>query len=233
MINKIKPIFTRSVLLVAALLNIILITSFVSAQADSPQNIIGSEFGISPDKIPSSPEEIKSIYLTQEWSKIIASKPIIGPIHNFFLNNQLAFKILMNTNYEFSLTFLATLILWFFIAFWSSKGIRSSQLIKSDIGSFAIGLLISIILAQIGLIGIIVKGALKLILSPEAWWMRWIIAILIFAALAVLYKIVEIIEKAQEQAELSSRLKSAEQKGKQAEKFIRGAKEGIDIQDKS
>src|SRR3990167_7951978 len=101
-----------AILIITCLL-LVSITSLIHA-ADTPNagDAIGQQFGINTDQTSGLKENITNTYLKGEWGKIIASKPIIGPIHNFFVNNPKVFQVLFNEPYEFSLHFLIVFIFW-------------------------------------------------------------------------------------------------------------------------
>ncbi len=139
------------------------------------------------EKIPQSPDDVVAMgdaYLKQEWNKILANSKYTGPIHNFFLNHQLVFKILFNTNYEFSLTFICIFILWIFILVNVNK--LASPMTPSGWYAFFTGLAASLILAHVGAIHGIVTGVLSFIYAKESWWIRILWWIAVFVALIIL-----------------------------------------------
>lgn len=216
---------------ISLLLAMLLILPLAYAEIQSPEEAIANQFGIAPEKLK-NPEDLKNEYLKQEWSKIITNKPVIGSIHKFLLNNQLISKILFKIDYSFSLTFFATFILWLFFALGLSNVISSSGFIKG-LPSFVIGAGLAIILAQVGLIGYIVNFALTLIFKREAWWMRWLVGLLVIVALIVIYQFEGIIGQKLKKSKEIEEKESMKQGLREAQAFVKGAKEGQRFKEKS
>lgn len=148
--------------------------------------VLGEQFGINPDDIPTDPTEIEHRYLKQEWTEIISNSSVLGPIHRAFEKNTSIFKILFAHPYEVSLTLIGILILWFFFLFQVSKIIEGQGMLKGWQALIA-SLAFSVILAQVKLFEMITTTLLDIIFKQENWWIRSIITIAIFAGLAVLY----------------------------------------------
>ena len=159
-----KKILLLASLAIFALVIIVLLAGVynVSAVDSAVTDAIGVN-SESLDNIPRTQEEAgdkASNYLKQEWNKLLTNNKFVGPIHNWSISHPLFFQILFNEPYSFSLVFIWIVILWIFFAFNVSKVINASLNIGSLLG-IGLGIGTSIVLAHIGVIGGIVKFALK------------------------------------------------------------------------
>ena len=153
--------------------------------ASNPLSAVGDQIqGVQDkiDEIPKTPEGIADKYLKKEWDKIIIENKISGPMHKFFLNNQLFFRVFLNEDYAFTLTFLLTLIIWVFLMTLSADAIYNFGLLKR-FSSLVFGLCFSVLVAKTGIIHKAVPSLIYFISSREAWWMR---ALVWLAFLAIL-----------------------------------------------
>ena len=180
--------------------------------------------------ITNTHENIKNKYLTQAWGEMIAKNRIIGPIHSFLLKYPLPFIILFNYPYEMSLTFFCIFFLWLFIVIAVSKQISSIDIFGSLAGAF-LSVLAATILAQLGLIKLVVTSLLSLILSKEAWWVRLIISLIVIAFILALGYINNKTANARKAAKEEAKKDKQEQKIKEVESFMKGVKEGQKIAD--
>ena len=60
--------------------------------------VLGKEFNISTDKIPTTPGDIETIrdkYLKREWGNVIANNTYVGPVDAFLKENNFIFLILL------------------------------------------------------------------------------------------------------------------------------------------
>jgi len=221
----------KSLFAVFLLLFLILALSFVSfvyaaidpANSDDPLGI-----GISPDKIPQTPEDAANIsltYLQKEWTKIVAKNKYIGPMHNFFLNHQTAFIILFNEKYEFSLTFICIFVLWVFFAVLFGRLINAFGLLKMGLG-WVVGVLCSVILAQIGLTKIITTSILTLIYARDLWWMRALLWATITIVLMIVFYLDQAVSQAIEQSKKKGKEQELEEEVKSGKAFRKGVEEG-------
>lgn len=131
-------------------------------------------------KIPTSADDVRNDYLTKEWSAVIAATPFIGPVHSFFLQQTLFFKLVFNTPYEFSLTFFCIVLLWLFVAYHAAKASAASGFIPRG-GNIALGLCVTLLLAQLSLYNSLASASLSLLRSPENWVARIVISILLIS----------------------------------------------------
>ena len=194
------------------------------AQTNNPgdvSQVIGSEFNISPEEIPTDPEQIKNQYLKQEWTKIIANNSVLGPIHRKLTKASPIFTILFAHPYEISLTFLSIIILWLFVAIRSSEIIKSWGIIKSGF-SYLTGLILTIILSQIRVIELIATSVLNLIFAPENWWLRLIIGIISLGVLAAIYVLSRMLSQYLKQQKKAKTEEQTEQKLKELKGITKG-----------
>ena len=154
-----------------------ILINFASAQTSDPSDvsqIIGGEFDISPEKIPTSEEDIEKIrdnYLKKEWTNIIANNSILGPIHSSLIKMNPLFLVIFKHQYEISLTFFSIFILWILFMIGSAM-IAKSFGINSGLSAI-IGIIFAVILAQIKLIETITTFVLNLIFKQENWWISF------------------------------------------------------------
>jgi len=173
--------------------------SFASAQTQDPgdtSQVIGEEFGIDPEKIPASQEDIEKIrdeYLKKEWTEVVSKNKILGPIHNFLTKINPIFSVIFKHQYEISLTFFSIFVLW--VLFMISSTLIARSLGAKGVLSVVIGTIFTIILAQIKLIESIVIFTLDLILKQENWWIRLILTIVTLGVFLVGYILIRILAK--------------------------------------
>ena len=193
---------------------LILSAFLINVHAQSPEvsDVLKEQFNISSDKIPTDPEEIKYEFLKQKWTELIEKNKYLGPIHNFLANEktQWVFKILLAKEYELSVTFLFSLILWILIFTQSAKIIKSSAIVKKEI-AFLMGFFIAVIFAQLKIINFIVVGIVDIMLKQENWWLRLIIGIVALGLFASLYIISKMISQTLKQQHLEKVAKENEQ----------------------
>ena len=161
---------------IALLLFSIVFASFAYADEQIPSGSeqIEEQFGVNPENIPTSQEELKEKYLVKEWSSIISGLPVLGPVHNFLVDNPLLFKILFNYPYEFSATFFLIIFLWLVISFKSAKILKSSGILKG-VYPLLTAFAFTIVLAHINLFNFIASGVTTFMFARDAWWARALI----------------------------------------------------------
>lgn len=201
------------ILLFISLILLVFNISFAYSE-ENPGESIQKEIGINPENLPTSIDEIKDRYLTQQWEELIDENKYLGPIHRF-LKNFFLIKILFGDDYSISLTFLLILILWLFIGVKAGQFISASEIIKGWL-AISIGFLLSVILAQTGILKTISLFAISIIFKPENWWMRLILGAIALILFALLFYISRLIEKA-----IKEKLKKEEEsKRKQTQKEL-------------
>jgi len=230
--KKEKKILLLASLAIFALVIIVLLAGVYNVSA--VDSAVTDAIGVNPeslDNIPRTQEEAgdkASNYLRQEWNKLLTNNKLIGPIHNWSIGHPLFFQILFNEPYSFSLVFIWIVILWIFLAFNVSKVISSSFDSGPFLGiSFGVGA--SIVLAQIGVIGGIVKFALKFIYAQEAWWMRLILGLVCLFFLVLFYFLNIYLKDWIKELKEERKKKDIEYGVKESRKFIEGVKEGQEL----
>lgn len=220
---------TKSQTIIIALL----ILSFLSAiyfshlaLAATPDEVIQSQIGINPDNIPSDPSEITSKYLKQEWSKLIATWPIIGPIHSYLLVHPIVFQVLFNYQYEISLTLFLIIILWIYFTILGGSLIDTTGLVKKGWQSLLFGVAIALILAHTNIIKNIVLFTLGIIFKQDQWWIRtllWLLAMVVFWVIAIIANKTDEWQRKQKKAQKDAEVAQAAKEGQAA---ARGLEKG-------
>lgn len=160
--------------------------NYVRAEASQdPNDVVKSLIGIDPSKVPQSQEDIENMYLKKEWAKIAANSTLYGPFHRTFTNHPLIFKGIFGVEYSFTLTFLLTFILWVIVAFQFSIWLKKSKAIKEPITNYVLGVLATMLLAQLGFFNLLGSTIVEIIFRRDTWWVRMIIG-LIFLGLMYL-----------------------------------------------
>jgi hypothetical protein len=192
----------------------------------TPGEQIQEQIGFNPEKMPKTPQETRD-YLQQEWTKIVASKPVIGSIHKFFLAHPLLFKIVFNTPYEFSLTFFMVVLLWIFVLISLSTLLARSDLLKGP-ASTAIGLGAAIILAQVNVFKYLSIFLSNLALARENAWIRFIIwTIIVICFIIIFYIDQQVAEELKKRKEEKKKLET-ERTAKQAREEIKALEKGLE-----
>ncbi|MBU0466908.1 MAG: hypothetical protein KJ718_00445 [Nanoarchaeota archaeon] len=210
-------------LLIITLLLVISLTISITAVTDvgDVSQVLGEQFNISADKIPTDPEKIKQLYLQTQWTEFIAKSRVLGPAHAFLTKISIAFQILFAHPYEISLTLFAIIVLWFIFGTQASKIIEAKTKIKGAY-AFIIGLLIAIILAQARVIKVIATFLLDLIFKPSNWWMRIIVIIIVLAVVAIEIKESQILAKRLKENKIKKTQEEAEQQLKEVKGLTKG-----------
>lgn len=133
-------------------------------------------------------KEIQDKYLKEQWNELIAKNKFIGPIHNQFMANQWFFQILFREKYAFSLTFIATVILWIFIVL-SARVLIKDQF-KNWFLPWLLGILVAMGFAWSTIINKVVNAVFNLIYAQSMWWARLILWI-VFAVIVFLIFMIE------------------------------------------
>lgn len=224
-----KNAFALSFFLSALLLSFIAFCPFTTAALDtSAAENIAETVEKAKENLPTDPQQIREEYLAREWSKFIAQAPVIGSVHTYFLTHPLLFQILFAHPYEFSLTFFGIFILWLFFAIAATHIAAATTLIPRG-GNTSIGICFAILLAQITFISLLVTTALKLVYSNEYWWVRLLIALLLFVLLVLAYHGSSIISKFLKQRHEANEKAQLKQQVAESRAFMRGVKEGQEL----
>lgn len=176
------------------------------------------------NNVSQSVDQIRSDYLSQQWTQLLSRMPYIGPVNSFFVANPLIFQILFNTTYSFSGAFLVTFIFWLIVVWFVYTA--SKAFVKGFILPLIIGIGLAIVLAQIGIINILVQFVLYVLNNNAAWWMRVIIWLIIFFIVIILYYVDHLIVRDIKKLRINKENAEREQKQKENSAYIEGLKEG-------
>lgn len=183
------------------LFSILILPIFVSAQQNPGDlsEVLGENFNVSPDKIPTTTEDFGQIqqkYLLQEWTKVVEKNKFLGPIHKFFMNEktQWFFKIVFARNYEISQEFFLTVVIWALIFISLTKLVESFTLLKKWI-VLAIAFIGAAIWAQIRIIALIVKAFTEILSSQQSVWTKIISWVFFLGFLVFIYFVMRIISQ--------------------------------------
>lgn len=197
--------------------------------AETPNQIIQQQVGFNPSSIPTSQQDVNNIaskYLKQEWAKVIATTPIIAPIHAYFLAHPLIFQILLNYPYEISLTFFLILFLWIFFAIIGARIFRSIGILGSGLQNAIIGIGISVILAHVNILKNLTLLFLSIAISDKAWWIRLLLWVGLFLFAWFFALISVMIERAKIKKQKQQKDADTARKAEKADQFIKSAEEG-------
>lgn len=201
------------------------IASASSALDASAAEGIAQNVETARDRLPTNPDDIKNTYLTQEWSAFIAKTPVLGTLHAVLLKQTIFFKIVFNTSYEFSLTFLGIFILWCFVAYHAAKIVAASGVIPRG-GTVVIGLAAAVLFAQISLYNILVSAALQLVRSNDYWAARIVIGIVLLGLLALAWYGSTFFERYLKQCKAAAQQAALKQNVAESAAFLKGVREG-------
>ncbi|MFW5846914.1 MAG: hypothetical protein ACOCUU_02020 [Nanoarchaeota archaeon] len=161
-----------------------------------------------------NPKYGKWDYLGGELEKIIMKNKYISYVFSeetgLLSKIDIVFIVLFGEHYQFSLGLLIVIILWvyFFVQF---SGIMRDFSTFSSGTATIIGLAMTVIMAQVKLLSLIVKGLGWLVASPDAWWMRTLVVIglvLFFMLVSAINNTLRMIEKKRKEEEERLKTKS-------------------------
>ena len=162
-------------------------------------------------------KETKWDYLGEKWKDAFLKNKFVSVVDSFFQKINFVFIVLFGENYSFSLTLFFIVILWFSFFFKLDEVFADYSTFSPSV-SMAISFGLTIIIAQLKFFMKIVEFFSWLVLSPEAWWIRLIIFIVIAFVMVLLYKFSSQIGKSfKENSE-----KTKEEMEKAEEKINRG-----------
>ena len=167
------------------------------AQLVYAENIVGSldekinALEDTKENIEESVEEIKETkwdYLGEKWKSAFLKNKFVSVADGFFQKINFVFVVLFGENYSLSLTLFFIIVLWFSFFFKLSEVLTDYSTFSSIVAT-AIGFGLVIIMAQLKFFRVIVESFGWLIFSPEAWWLRLIIFVVIIFVVVFLYKL--------------------------------------------
>ncbi len=141
------------------------------------------------DKVEDAKEilvEGKWDYLGKEWKEILLKNKFVSSIDNFLTKISIVFVILFGEAYSLSLTLLFVIMLWFYFFFKFSEIFTDYSSFSSTV-AIGIGLLCTIIFAQLKVLRQIIEFFGWLAFSQESNIWRFLIMLGIFLALMGIY----------------------------------------------
>lgn len=200
--------------------------NYVSAQEGMPSDILG----VNPEtieKMPQTPEEAKDVasaYLKKEWQKMLANNKFIGPFHRWSMSHQEVYQIIFKENYDLSLKFLLTFILWIYFMLLFSDSVHIS---KNLFLNLVLGIFFSLVLAHINFIGFVVNLILKLWnLAAGNTWKTIVFWAGLFIILFLVYYLGNSFKAWRDERKKKAKEKEIEISSKEEKKFIEGLEEG-------
>ncbi len=162
--------------------------------ADSATNQIpGLPAGLSYNQLEAANGQVINIssnlgYLGEQWKNILFSNPVFIAFDNFMHTINPVFLIVFNQDYAFSISFLLTIILWFFFFSSFKRIFRMISMFQNKWVSLIISVGLTIVLAQTGMIGALSNWLIWLVLGTDKpWWVQLIIAAVIALVIVGLY----------------------------------------------
>ncbi len=222
-----KSLVSCSILYTFIFLAILLILQSVQAQV---QDLNGD--GI-PDQL--TEENIKNQtnntlaqfqYLSQEWKKILLEKPIIASTDSFLRKIDLFFLVLFGQSYDLTFAFFLLFILWLIVFLKAEETLEYIGLPK--LYSYLGGLGIAMILAQIGLLRLIITGLVYILYSSDSTFRKVIFFVVIFLVLVLIYVTWSVINKKMKERKKKKLEEKAEKKEKKLIKITEAVEEGME-----
>ena len=150
------------------------------------------EFDESKGQIDEAEETIQSLreketqdYLVKKWGEIVKKNPVTRTIDSALQKVSILFRFFIGENYELSITFWIIVIFYIWFTLWISGWLLLINFLpKNTTGFVAWG--ISTILGQFHFFRIVVEGVIRLMFSPETWWIRTLIMFAFIALVLVL-----------------------------------------------
>jgi len=154
----------------------ILLVSFVAALDTEglQEEMEGLRDAADPDNVKDKANE-KWDYLQKEWTSILMKNKVVASIDSFLKQINIVFVVLFGEDYN-----LISLTLWLVIASWlvltfAVANVLIGQFNLGSALSLFIGVIVSIILAQVRILNFIITFVLNLAFAPELWYVRLII----------------------------------------------------------
>ena len=127
-------------------------------------------------------------YLSEKWKTAFLKNKFISFVDSFFQKINFVFVVLFSENYSLSLTLFFIIILWLCFFFKLSEVLTDYSAFSSSVAT-VIGFGLVIIMAQLKFFRVIVESFGWLVFSQEAWWIRFIIFVIIIFVMVFLYKL--------------------------------------------
>jgi len=127
-------------------------------------------------------------YLSKEWQTILLKNKVISVLDSFFRKINIVFRILFGQDYDLSIKLLLVILLWIWIASRIGEAIAKTSNL-GEVVPWVIGILSSVVLAQIQVLRYIIEGAIRLLFLPENWFVRLIIFIILALVVGFMHKL--------------------------------------------
>jgi len=202
----------------------ILLVSFVAALDTEglQEEMEGLRDAADPDNVKDKANE-KWDYLQKEWTSILMKNKVVASIDSFLKQINIVFVVLFGEDYN-----LISLTLWLVIASWlvltfAVANVLIGQFNLGSALSLFIGVIVSIILAQVRILNFIITFVLNLAFAPELWYVR----LIIWAGILIGFFLILYLSQALSVYLKKARKKNEEDKTrhtrKKFEKFSKGA----------
>ncbi len=197
-------LMNRGNLLSVLLFALLLASPFaLAAELFDPAEKFEGSFGVNPEKIPASSDEIRASYLKQEWSGFLKENKYLGPPTRVadailtFLNP--VFKLVLGVPYVLSWLFIFALLCWFTLFYFVYPPM--SAMLQSK----PLAILSATIIASLaGLSGVIRRAADMLNTIVTERWLLYVSLLLALLIAFILHLVGKNIKAAIKQAKESS-----------------------------
>ncbi len=164
-------------------------------------------------------------YLSQEWKKILLEKPIIAATDSFLRKIDLLFLVFFGQSYDLTFAFFLLFVLWLIVFLKAEETLEYIGLPK--LYSYLGGLGTAMILAQIGLLRIIITGLVYILYSSDSTFRKVIFFVVIFLVLVLIYVTWSVINKKMKERKKKKLEEKAERKEKKLIKITEAVEEGM------
>ncbi len=163
--------------------------------------------------------ETKWDYLGKEWQNILLKNKFVVGVDNFLKKINFVFVFLFGEDYSLSLTLLVIIVLWIYLFLELSEILKDFTMFSPGTSKI-IGLGVTIISAQVGILRKFTQAFGWIIFSPEAWWMRFIIFIVVCVILIFLHKITCVLGKKHKESKEKQEKAEAKTERKTLKKYF-------------
>ncbi|MBS3099822.1 hypothetical protein J4463_01225 [Candidatus Pacearchaeota archaeon] len=163
-------------------------------------------------------------YLQQEWTKILMQNPAVVGIDTFFKQFNIVFVILFAEQYA-----MLSPVLWLVVVLWILIAAGTSDLIRGQFGmdfviSFLLGVITTVIFAQMKIFRFFAELMLKVAFTPELWYVRLIVWLIIFAVVFAIFQGFKILSKHLKESRLAKAEKETAHRQKELKTYTDAAK---------
>lgn len=215
-------------------LSIIPIAKAVEDPSDTSQ-VIGSEFGINPDAIPTDPDQIKAQYLKQEWAELLnksAAGPYIAKAQNAIQSIDPFFNVLLGLPFAFSWFFFITIALWIALL---TSGINLLTILEvyfkpknyAVLAKWIAVIILFIALSTVRIPRYLAAGAISIISLAGHWAIQLILALVLLIIVIFLAQYTRTIKRKFLKIKEAKKIKSSAKEIKEQEKETEKLKENL------